>query len=386
MPVNVRHGSLGHWLLRLVQYAVVFGLILWVPTRASNGTIADFTTAYSLMIGAMALNLVIGYTGLISIGHSAFAGIGGYTTGILVTRYQWSVWWTFVAAFALAFVVGMVVSLPAMRIKGVYLALVTLSLALLFPQLMKWQKLEWLTEGSIGLKKAGFSTKMKSFEIFGWDPFGNIKVTDGKTVFHYWIAAVLVLITFAVCAGVIRSRVGRALVAIRDNSTSAAVMGINLAMTKALVFGLSAGLTALAGTFSAIRVGEVNPEVSTYTLLGAITFLMIMVVGGAGTLWGPVIGALAYTFLQTRTADWASDPQKIPAVLRPLLDWSKVPVATGVFAVALIVLMFVAPFGLVGAWKRATSRVIRVLPAPAGTVVPASVVASVIEDASDQPS
>lgn len=386
MPVNIRHGSTGHWLLRVLQYVIVFGLLLWVPTKAGNGTIADFTTAFSLMIGAMALNLVLGYTGLISIGHSAFAGIGGYTTGVLVTRYEWNVWWTFIAAFAIAFVVGMIVSLPAMRIKGVYLALVTLSLALLFPQLMKWQKLEWLTEGSIGIKKTGFSTKMKSFEIFGWDPFGNIKVTDGKTVFHYWIAAVLVLITFTVCGGVVRSRVGRALVAIRDNSTSAAVMGVNLAMTKALVFGLSAGLTALAGTLSAIRVGEVNPEVSTYTLIGSITFLMIMVVGGAGTLWGPVIGALAYTFLQTRTGTWSADPDKIPGVLRPLLDWSKVPVATGVFAVALIVLMFVAPYGLVGSWKRFVSRFIRVMPAPAGTVVPASVVATVTEDASDQPS
>ncbi len=366
-PIAIRSGSAASWAIRLVCAAILVYLAFWIPTSASNGVIDTCITALTLMAAAMALNLLLGYTGQISIGHSAFFGIGAYTTGILVSRYGWSPFQTFAVAFIVAFVVGALVSLPALRIKGVYLALVTLALALVFPQMMKWPKLVWLTGGARGLDNTGFKfTKQNpTYEIFGWNPWGSLRGENVKP-FHYWIAMVIVVIVYLACRGVVKSRAGRSLVAIRDNETAAAVMGVNLASTKALAFGLSAALCSLPGCLSAIRTGNVTPDSTNLTVQGSITFLIVMVVGGAGSLWGPIIGSVLFVFITERTGDW-SDPDAIPGVLRPFFSWSNTPPGTGIFSIILIVLMFVAPFGIVGMWRRFQARFVTVVPRPAGT-------------------
>jgi branched-chain amino acid transport system permease protein len=171
---------------------------------------------------------------------------------------------------------------------------------------------------------------------------------------------------YLVCRGIVKSRAGRSLIAIRDNETAAAVMGVNLAATKAMAFGISAALCSLPGSLSAIRTGNVTPDSANLTVLGAITFLIVMVVGGAGSLWGPIIGAALFVYVTELTGDW-SNPEAIPGLLRPLFDWSNTPPGTGIFAIVLIVLMFVAPFGLVGLWKKLQAKVVVVSPRPAGT-------------------
>ena len=366
--ITVREGSTQYWLMRAAGLVLLVVSVLWIATKGSNSLITDMSDAMMFAVAAMSLNLVLGYSGMISLGHSAFFGVGSYVTGVLISRYGWSPWLTFLAAFVLAFVVGMVVSLPALRIKGIYLALVTLSLALLFPHVVKWKKLEWLTGGAAGLKGTTFDPKMRRFEIFGIDFFGNIRGQRGKVVFQFWIIVAVAVITYLVCRGIVRSRVGRSLIAMRDNETAAAVMGVPIAATKALVFGVSAGLCALAGSWSAIRIGNVTPtEVGNFSLVGAINFLVVMVVGGAGTLTGPIVGAIAFVWISSLMSDWATD-DKIPALLRPLFGWAKLTPATGVFATVLIVLMFVAPYGLVGLWKRNIVRVVGIVPAPAGSL------------------
>jgi branched-chain amino acid transport system permease protein len=377
--ITIPSGGTASWAIRLVTAAVVVCLMFWIPTSASNGTIDSCITALTLMAAAMSLNLLLGYTGQISIGHSAFFGIGAYATGILVSRYGWSPFQTLAVAFVVAFVVGALVSLPALRIKGVYLALVTLALGLVFPQLVKAQKLEWLTGGARGLDNTGFKfTKDNpTYEIFGWNPWGSLRGENVKP-FHYWIAMIIVIGVYLVCRGVVKSRAGRSMVAIRDNETAAAVMGVNLAITKALVFGLSAALCALPGSLSAIRTGNVTPDSTNITVQGAITFLIVMVVGGAGSLWGPIIGAGLFVFITELTGDW-SDPQQIPAIIRPLFSWSNTPPGSGIFAIVLIILMFVAPFGIVGMWRRLIARFVTVTPRPAGTGTLKSVVSAPAE-------
>jgi branched-chain amino acid transport system permease protein len=364
----IKSGGAASWAIRIVVAVLLCALLIWVPTRASDPTIGYCIDAFVLMGAAMSLNLLLGYTGQISIGHSAFYGIGAYTTAIFVTRYHWSPFATMPVAFAIAFVVGAVVSLPALRIKGVYLALVTLALGLVFPQFIKWPKMEWLTGGPKGLDKAGFNfgRKNRTYSIFGWKPFGDMRA-NGALPFYFWIGFGIVVITYLVVRGVVKSRVGRSLVAIRDNETAAAVMGVNLAVTKGVVFGLSAGLCALPGTLSTIRTNNVVPDSGYILVLGGIVFLIVMVIGGAGSLWGPIIGAGVYVFVDVRTSRWSADPNTIPALIRPLFSWSKIPVGDGIFAVLLIVLMFVAPFGLVGLWRRLSAKVVAVVPRPAGT-------------------
>jgi len=365
--VSIRSGGAASWVIRLVVAALVVVVSIYIPTSTSNGFIDSCITALTYMAAAMSLNLLLGYTGQISLGHSAFFGVGAYTTGILVSKYGWSPFTTIAVAFVVAFAVGALVSLPALRIKGVYLALVTLALGLVFPQLVKAPKLEWLTGGARGLDKTGFrfTKKNPTYEIFGWNPWGNLRGENVKP-FFYWIAVVIVVVVYLVCRGVVKSRAGRSLVAIRDNETAAAVMGVNLASTKALVFGLSAALCSLPGCLSALRTGNVTPDSSNITVLGAITFLVIMVVGGAGSLWGPIVGSMLFVFITELTGDW-TERSKVPAPLRPLFGWSHTAPGGGIFAVMLIVLMFVAPFGIVGMCKRLMARVVVVVPAPAGT-------------------
>ena len=375
--VTLKEGSVGHWALRVVAAAIVFGIALYIPTSENNGLITSATEALTLMSAAMSLNLILGYAGQISIGHSAFYGIGAYTTGILVSKYEWSPWITFVAAFAIAFVVGVIVSFPASRIKGVYLALVTLALALVFPNLLRWPKLQSLTGGGPGLpnKDSALDTTgfdigrrgMRNFEIFGWDPFGDLR-GQGAIPFYYWIAAGIAIIVYLVCRGVVKRRAGRSLVAVRGNESAGAGMGVTLVAAKACAFGISAGVWALPGSVTAIRLGSVSPDIATLTVLGSLTFLIIMVIGGAGSLWGPVIGSALYVFVTDRTGGWADD-ENIPGLLKPFFSWSKVPPGTGIFAVILIVLMFVAPRGIVGLWKQYSPRVVRIVPRPAGVAV-----------------
>ena len=376
--ITLQHGSLGHWIVRGLGAVVVIALVVIIPTKGGNGLIASATLAMTFMIAGMALNLLLGFTGQISIGHSAFYGIGAYATGIAISRWEWNPWFTFPLAFVVAFVVGVLVSFPASRIKGIYLALVTLALALVFPQFLRWKKMEWLTGGSTGIplkdspvQTTGFNIgrregQLRNYEIFGWDPFGDLRSLDGQTPFYFWIAVLITVIVYLVSRGLVKSRAGRSMIAIRDNETAAAVMGVNLVATKALVFGISAGLCALGGSVAAMRVGKVSPDLTSLTILGAIAFLIVVVIGGAGSLWGPIIGAALYVFIIDRTGTWADDAA-IPGVLRPLFGWAKLAPGTGIFAVVLIVLMFVAPYGLVGLWKKHSIRIVNILPKPAGT-------------------
>ncbi|CAN5521163.1 branched-chain amino acid ABC transporter permease [soil metagenome] len=363
---SIKSGGPASWSIRIACAIVFVYVLLWIPTSGSNSLVDTATTALTLMGAALALNLLLGFTGQISLGHSAFFGIGTYTTAIFVTRWGWSPLKTLPVAFVVAFVVGAVVSLPALRIKGVYLALVTLALAVVFPQFIKWRKITWLTGGSRGMTDTGFKfdKNNRTFELFGWNPWGNLRGENVKP-FYYWIAVMIVVIVYLICRGLVKSRVGRSLVAIRDNSTAAAVMGVNLAVTKGIVFGLSAAMCALPGCLTAMK-GTVTPDTALLTAIGSITFLIVMVVGGAGSLWGPIIGAIVFQFITEKTGDWA-DHKAIPSVVRPLFSWSEVAPAAGIFALTLIALMFVAPLGLAGLWKRVVVRIVTVVPKPAGS-------------------
>ena len=111
-----------------------------------------------------------------------------------------------------------------------------------------------------------------------------------------------------------KSRVGRSLIAIRDNETAAAVMGVNRPRTQTIVYGLSAAITATAGALFGIRLNGVNPDLRQFTLIGAITFVVVMVIGGGATLWGPIVGAFAYVFVEVRTREWGGQDDGLVGV------------------------------------------------------------------------
>ena len=363
--IKVQENGSAHWALRIAGLALVLLTVWWIPDNTSNTTVGLMADGFMLAIAAMSLNLVFGYTGLISIGHAAFFGIGAYTTAILVVDHGWSPGWTFYVGALVAFVIGCLVALPALRIRGVYLALVTLALAVLFPQLMKWQKLEWLTNGTQGFDGVRYE------DLPTWPLIGELRGREGRTEFAYWLAFVVAVVVYLVCRGIVKSRVGRSLVAIRDNETAAAVMGVNLAATKTIVFGISAALCATAGSVSALRTSVVTPDDRYITLLGSIVFLLVVVIGGAGTLWGPIVGALAYVWLDDVTRSAGTDDSGIiPSVIDFFFGWADQSPATFILALALIVLMFVAPFGLVGLLRRLSRKLVVVVPKPVGPSAP----------------
>ena len=185
MPVKVHWGSPGHWAIRLLWVAATIALIVYIPTRAQPSTISDMTTALELATVAMALNLVMGFGGLISLGHSAYFGLGAYTMAVLVDHYGWTQGWTLYIAAVVGFVVGCLTSLPALRLKGVYLALTSIALAVLFPQLVKWRKLEWLTDGARGIDDLQYD------DIPEWPILGELDGRRGRAVWMYWLAVII---------------------------------------------------------------------------------------------------------------------------------------------------------------------------------------------------
>ena len=368
--IKVNEGSIGHWVIRLLWVAGVVAFVLYIPTKTETGTVGDMTLAFQLAIAVMSLNLVLGYAGIISIGHSAFFGLGMYTTGILVVRYGWPQGWTLFVAAAITFVVGALVSLPALRLKGIYLALVTLALAVLFPVLVKWKKLEWLTEGPAGIDGVSYD------DIPDWPLLPELRGREGRAVFVYWLGIVLLVISYLVCRGIVKSRIGRSLVAIRDNETASAVMGVHRARTKTIVFGISAAMCSLGGSLAAIQGNLASADIRFVTLVGSITFLLIMVLGGAATLWGPFVGALTYVWIDARTREaGTSDEGIINKIFTDWLNFETSP-ATFILAVIIIVVIFVAPFGLVGLLKRIARYFVVIVPKPAGTQAAIPVLAS----------
>jgi branched-chain amino acid transport system permease protein len=306
-----------------------------------------------LALAAISLNLLIGFTGQISIGHSAFFGLGGYTTAILMKTHGWSPGWTFPVAALLCFAVGALVGVPALRLTGVYLSLVTLALAQLFPALVR--KFDDITGGSRGINGLDYSPP-------SWTGLDKTRVD--KAMWLYGVALVMVVIGYVVARNLVKSRMGRAMVAVRDNTTAAAVMGVHVAVVKTVVFGISAAMAGVAGSLFALRQTQANPDNLNYTILGAILFLVIMVIGGTASLLGPIVGAFVYYRANEFTLD-LPNKSYLPSYVQDFLE-GRANLATVVFAALLILLMFVAPFGIVGLAKRLGRRIVLVVPRPPG--------------------
>lgn len=361
-PIAIRQNGGAHWAIRLIGLVLLVAVVLYVPTKMSNARIDLVTTMLVYAIAAMSVNLLLGYGGQISLGQSAFFGLGVYTTAILVSKHGWSPLWTIPAGVVIAFVAGCLIGLPALRFKGVYLALVTLALAVLFPQLLRWNKLAWLTGGTRGIDGGTYSKKSMK-----WPILGELRGLD-QNVFYYWVAVIVAVVAFLVCRGLVRSRVGRSLIAIRDNETAAAVMGVNLTATKTVMFGIAAAIASAAGSAHVMRTGSAKPDTPSLTLAGAIIFLLIMFLGGAASLWGPVVGAVAYAWLDNVTRNAGAEKS---GIVGWLFGWANQSPATLILAAVIIIVVFVAPRGIVGLLQQLARKLVVVVPDPVGAPAPA---------------
>jgi branched-chain amino acid transport system permease protein len=297
-----------------------------LPFMLSNFRLFQFTQVYIYAIALLGLNLLTGYNGQISLGHGAFYAIGAYVSAIMMDRWSIPYGWTLPVAGVLCLVVGFLFGLPALRLEGLYLALATFSLALAVPQILKY--FEHWTGGSQGIvldKPAA--------------PFG-LPLNPDQWLYFLTLAVLVAL--FWLAANLVGSRVGRAMIAIRDNHIAAEAMGVNSALYKSLTFGVSAAYTGVAGALSASAIAFVAPD--SFNVFLSITLLIGIVIGGLASIWGAIFGAFFIQFVP----NWAQDISKAA-------PWA-------IFGIFLIGFMYVMPLGIVGAlrllWIRTTrSRV-----------------------------
>jgi branched-chain amino acid transport system permease protein len=256
---------------------------LWLGVGVLAAVIAPFmlesyyvfqaTQALIYAIAIVGLNLLTGYNGQFSLGHSTFFAIGAYSTAIMMNTFEMGFYSTIIPAAAITFVFGFLFGLPALRLDGLYLALATFALATATPQLLKYEPFAVYTGGVQGLD--------------AFKPDSPVSFLDNDQWMYFFVFVIMILM-FWLAKNIVASRTGRALIAIRDNPLSAKTMGVNSAMFKSGVFGVSAMFTGVAGSLSAVVIEFVAPESFLFTL--AVLLLVGSVLGGVASIYGALFG------------------------------------------------------------------------------------------------
>jgi branched-chain amino acid transport system permease protein len=282
------------------------------------------------VIATVGLNITVGYAGLLSIGHSAFLGVGAYASALAWIHLGTPLVVNLGIGAVAAFAVGLVFGVPALRIKGVYLAIATL--AAQFSLYFVFQQWTSVTGGDRGLS-------LPKLDIFG----------AGDTGFYYAVAMVAFLACMA-ARNLFRTRIGRSFIAVREKDYAAEVLGINMVRTKLVAFGLGAAYAGVAGALLAAFLRIVNPD--QFTLVASVFFLAAVVVGGRGSILGSIMGAVFMTimpeilrFILEHVAGSGADLARLLSPLREII-----------FGALIVGFLIFEPRGLVGLVERAFGR------------------------------
>ena len=255
------------------RYALWIALVALI---ALAPVLSNFVLTLLIMIGcyaiaALGLNIVVGFTGQISIGHAALFGFGAFASAWINNKFGIPVFFAIPLAGVLTTAVGMLFGLPAARLKGLYLAIATLAAQFILEDF--FARAEWFTGGTAGAPANPFS-------IFGWEASTDLR--------FFYVVLAYVIICFVLVTNLMRSRDGRALVAVRDHYLSAEMMGINLTKYRTLSFGLSAFFAGIGGALYAHYTQYVSVE--GFTILLSIQFLGMIIIGGLGSVMGTLMG------------------------------------------------------------------------------------------------
>src|SRR5690348_2211294 len=258
-------------------YALLVLLVVGLPLVIDQYYVGETSWVFIYAICGVSLMVLVGYTGLVSLGHAAFLGIGAYAHAYFLQQgMPWVV--AMILAVLITTVAGFIVGLPALRMTGIYLAIATLAFAVIIQEVFsRWES---VTHGFAGMPVA-----MPT--IFGFS-------FDGDRSFYYLCLFFLVL-SLWLTRNLLRAPTGRAWIAIRDSEIAAQSMGVNLAIYKSMAFAYSAGLMGLAGALFAHKIGYLAPDI--FTILLSIQFLLLVIVGGLGSLHGAIFGAIFVALL-----------------------------------------------------------------------------------------
>ncbi len=315
----------GKWVW-LWSALLVVALVL-LPFLVKNYRVFQFNLVLVYAVAILGLNILTGFNGQISLGHGAFYAFGAYTAAIMMDKMGAPYWTTLPVAGALCFAFGFLVGFPALRLAGHYLALATFALALAVPQLLKYKKIEGWTGGVQGIVLSKPDAPFE-FSLLGQP------LNPDRWLYFFTLAVTAIM--FLLAWNLLRGRVGRALIAVRDHPIAATAMGINLPMFKSLAFGVSAGFTGVAGALGAIAVAYVSPDSFTVTL--SIFLLVGVVVGGLASIPGAIFGAIFIQFVPN------------------ISDQISKSAPAAIYGILLIGLMYLMPTGVMGMVQRVWAR------------------------------
>ena len=303
-------------------------------------TLSVVGAAGIMIIAAKSLNLLLGYTGQLSLGHAAFFGIGAYTSALLSLGFDvylgfgWTlvvdpkpVWLAFAMAIVVAALAGWVIGRLSFKVRGAYFVIVTIS----FAQVMRLVALNWvdLTEGPMALSAIP--------PLTFWVPGEGVTNITSKLGI-YWLVLSVGIVCYCVIAGFVHSRVGRAAIALRENETLARSIGIRVTHYLVLTTLLSAGMAGAAGALYSHTVRIIDPDV--FMFIYTITMVIMVVAGGKGTLAGPVLGGIIFGLL----------PEALRGVVPPEIQWI-------LYGALMVVILLFLPKGLVPAFASLWTRV-----------------------------
>ena len=294
---------------------IVIGLLFFglFPAIMTDYYLSVINLCAIAIVGALGLNILVGYTGQISVGHAAFMSVGAYTAANLATKLDLPFWLTLPAGGFMAMGVGLIVGLPSLRVKGLYLAIATLAAQFI---------IEWVinhTPAISGGVQASIEVPRPTF-------FGAELDTQGEL---YYFLMVLMTIAIIASLNLVRSRIGRAFIAIRDQDIAAEIIGINVYRYKLLAFGISSFYAGVAGVMYTYYLGIANYEM--FTLPISIDYLAMIIIGGLGSVLGSIFGAIFITLL--------------PVVVRVFMEVVGVYFVDGVYLAQVIAQMRLILFG-----------------------------------------
>jgi len=327
-------------------YGALAIAVLALPFLMSGYYVGESTWVFIYGICGVSLMVLVGYTGLVSLGHAAFLGIGAYAHAYFL---QHSIPW--VSSVVLAVIIttlsGVVVGLPALRMTGIYLAIATLAFSVIIQEVFsRWES---VTHGFAGMA-------VEKPVIFG------VSFDDERS--FYYLCLFFLALTLWLTRNLLRAPTGRAWIAIRDSEIAAQSMGVNLAIYKSMAFAYSAALMGLAGALFAHKIAYLAPDI--FTILLSIQFLLLVIVGGLGSLHGAVFGAIFVALLPPLIAilrdsipDSMADAARatgigaIGALGEAIGNFLKKPgVEAGIFGLILVLVILLEPLGIYGRWVK----------------------------------
>jgi branched-chain amino acid transport system permease protein len=326
-------------------------LFIYVPHVLPDDTLGVLVLVAAYAVGAIGLNLLTGYTGQVSLGHAAFFAIGAYTTAYFGNERQWPFLAYLAVAIVLGFLVGAFIGPFALRLRGNYLAVVTIGLVFLTEHVLRnWESLTRPVRGSAPTREAPISIGPLDFKT-GLDFGTGSPYTRDQSLF--WLSWGMVALAALLAHNIARTRPGRAMQAVRDRDLSAEVIGVDLARTKVGAFAVASAMASVAGVMYAWTIGALDyQELSgPRGLFLSITFVAIIIIGGMGTVYGSILGALIVIYGQRFIADNGADA---PILGIPVeRGWLTTGELNGILFGGLIVLfLLIEPRGLAALWTR----------------------------------